>query len=408
VKFTITQNLQGKSMPGMPCEIEVGPAEPKQDDRYKCPADCTIVYPVSVNSMMELIERGLVLKGQAEQRVVVCGCQGSIAGEKSFPDILESHLSTWGPSCGAPLSVYRGHLEKLLEAHGRHVRTDGGWREHPSQHAIDCSIQLDGKSCDCGLPMLRLKRPLAVLDLETTDAEPTTCAIFQFGVTILMPDGSRKCWDKTFKPWTPITPGAEEVTGTTNAMVEKCPPFKDYVAQILKGLDGKDLAGFNLKSFDLVCLDEEARRCGLKLNLDGVTVIDAFHLFQRKDPRDLTAAVKKFCGREHKDAHGALADSQATADVIEGLIATYPDLAEMSLAELDKFSMRDPERQLADLAGKFYRDSDGDLRYTLAKARDVKVRDDPGFGMWMLRQNSPPFAGSTRDVLKAEMERLGL
>ena len=26
----------------------------------------------------------------------------------------EDHLSTWGASCGAPLAVYKGHLDALL------------------------------------------------------------------------------------------------------------------------------------------------------------------------------------------------------------------------------------------------------------------------------------------------------
>ena len=405
MNFLLERNLQGKSMPGMPISIEVGPARGRTD--YRCPASCALVWPVSPDSISALIEHRFVLETQRTDKVFVCECLGKIVSDVPFAEELADHLETWGKNCGAPLAVYRGHLEKLLNAHAVFVRADGGWRDHPSEHAVDCAARL-GMERDCGLPKLRLERPLAVLDLETTDAEPTTCAIFQFGVTVMMPDGSRKCWSQTFKPWTPITPEAEEVTGTTNAMVENCPPFSEFAVKILNGLQGKDLAGFNLKNFDLVCLDEELRRCGLRLDLSSVTVIDAFHLFQRKDPRDLTAGVKKFCGREHKDAHGALADSQATADVIEGLLAVYPDLAEMSLADLDKFSMRDPEKQAADIAGKFYRDNDGDLRYTMAKVRDVKVREDPGFGYWMLKQKTPPFPGSTIEVLKAELNRLGL
>jgi hypothetical protein len=33
-----------------------------------------------------------------------------------FNEEYELHLSTWGPNCGAPLDVYKGHLDVLLKA----------------------------------------------------------------------------------------------------------------------------------------------------------------------------------------------------------------------------------------------------------------------------------------------------
>lgn len=33
---------------------------------------------------------------------------------KSFEEELKDHLGTWGPHCGAPLSVYAGHLRILI------------------------------------------------------------------------------------------------------------------------------------------------------------------------------------------------------------------------------------------------------------------------------------------------------
>jgi DNA polymerase-3 subunit epsilon len=251
--------------------------------------------------------------------------------------------------------------------------------------------------------MPKLERGLAVIDLETTDAQPETCAIFQFAVTVLMPDSSRKNWSQTFKPWKPITPEAEEITGTTNVMVAGMPPFSEYAEKILAGLAGKDLAGYNIRGFDAVALDQELRRCRLKLNLDGVRIIDCFGLFSNKEKRDLTTAVKKYCGRDHEGAHGAAADCAATADVLAAQLGAYPDLAEMSIDELAAFTRRG-DKDYADIAQKLYRDSDGDLRYTLAKVRDVKVRDDVGFAMWMRRTDFP---GSTIEVLDAELARIG-
>lgn len=107
---------------------------------------------------------------------------------------------------------------------------------------------------------MKLTRPLICLDLESTDCDPSTAAIVQFGAVILYPDGSRKAWSMDFKPWQPMTPDAERVTGRKTADFDGCPPFKDWVSQIHRGFAGKDLAGYNLMRFDLVLLDQEFRR----------------------------------------------------------------------------------------------------------------------------------------------------
>lgn len=251
--------------------------------------------------------------------------------------------------------------------------------------------------------MLKLTRPIAILDLETTDPEPVTAAIVEFGVVVLNPDGTTKSWEKRFKPWKPITDGAAEVTGITNEMVADCPPFSDFAATIHRGLQGKDLAGFNVKSFDLVCLDQNLRMCGLQLDLTGVNVIDAFSIFQKKAPRNLSAAVEIYCGRKHEDAHGALADSAATLDVIHGQLKAHEDLAAMSIEELAVFSKRD-DVDYVDLAQKLYR-RDGFVYYGFGKNRDQRLKDEPGFARWMLGKD---FSGSTLDAVRVELERWGL
>jgi hypothetical protein len=56
-----------------------------------------------------------------------------------------------------------------------------------------------------------------------------------------------------------------------------------------------------------------------------------------------------------------------------------------------------------DVAGKLYRDKDGDARYAFGPQRDKKVSDEPGFGHWMLNKDFPE---STREALMAEFDRL--
>lgn len=260
---------------------------------------------------------------------------------------------------------------------------------------------------------MRLTRPLAVIDLEATDPDPATCSIFEYGVCLLMPDGTRKQGSMRFKPWKPITPKAIEVTGVTNEMVADCPPFSDYAEKIWKSLQGKDLAGYNIRRFDAVALDEEIRRATsnrLKLDLTGVALVDLFGIYVRKNPRKLEDCVRAYCGEQAYQEfltvkHGAGPDSHWTLDALLGATKAHDDLSSLDIAALAEFSLRegDEDKRPVDLAGKLYRDKDGFVCYGFGKQKDRRVADDPGYAQWMLRSNFP---GSTCDALREELERL--
>lgn len=252
--------------------------------------------------------------------------------------------------------------------------------------------------------MLTLTRPLAVLDTETTGTDPVCDRIIEFGVTVYHPDGRLNTFEQRFNPdGVPISAGALEAHGITEEMLKDCPPFSEFAEKIHRGLQGKDIAGYNLRGLDLPLLDEELRRSGLKLDLSGVHIIDSASIFFNKEPRDLTAAYKFYCNKDLTDAHGAAADAAATLEVLLGQLERYNDLAAMDLAALAAFSRRG-DKDYADLAGKLYRDSDGDLRYAFGqKTRDVKVRHDVGFAYWVLGKD---FTGNTKEVLEAELARI--
>lgn len=252
---------------------------------------------------------------------------------------------------------------------------------------------------------LKLTRQAISLDFETTGVDPVQDRIIQAAFIVINQTGERFTWETFINPEMHIPEDSTAVHGITDEMVKDAPVFSQVAARIHKGLQNRDIIGYNPRSLDLPILDESLRRSGLKLDLTGVRVIDAAGIFFKKEPRTLTAAVAKYCGRSHEDAHGAAQDADATADVLIAQLGVYEDLAAMTLEELAAYSLRG-DNPPADLAGKLYRDADGDLRYAFGKCRDVKVRDDVGFGYWMLKQTSPGFPGDTCEVLRAELDRI--
>lgn len=251
---------------------------------------------------------------------------------------------------------------------------------------------------------MRLARPLVVFDVESTGVDPVKDRIIEFGAITLRPDGARSPrWVSRFNPGIPIPAEATAVHGIKDEDVKDCPKFERFAKLILQAFQGKDIAGYNLWRLDLPMLDEELRRCGLKLDLTGVNVIDCFGIFSKREPRKLEDAVRKYCGREHEGAHGAGADAEATLDVLIGQAAMYEDLGKMGIGEIAEYS-RVSENKVADLAGKLYLDKEGVLRYAFGKYRGDAVADRLDYASWMLGANFP---GSTCDVLREFLSRCG-
>ncbi len=188
--------------------------------------------------------------------------------------------------------------------------------------------------------MLKLDRPLVVFDIESTGVSPRKDRIIELAAVKLMPDGTEesKCW--LLNPTVPIPPETTAIHGITDEIVKDCPTFKDRAKEIFAFFkDGDrlcDLSGFNADRFDIPCIEEEFARVGLNFASSSRRHVDVQRIYHRKEPRDLTAAVKFYLGRDHAGAHGAEADAKATLEVLKAQMERYPDLPQTTAA-MDEF-----------------------------------------------------------------------
>jgi DNA polymerase-3 subunit epsilon len=137
-------------------------------------------------------------------------------------------------------------------------------------------------------------------------------------------------------------------------------------------------------------LSEEFLRAGLNLDVDNRRVLDAQRIYHQREPRNLAAALRFFCGREHTDAHGAEADTRATLEVLKGEFRRYADLPR-DMETLDRLlNATDPFN--ADRGGRL-RWVDGELTINFGKKKGARVKDlvieDPGYLKWILRGDFP-------------------
>jgi DNA polymerase-3 subunit epsilon len=56
---------------------------------------------------------------------------------------------------------------------------------------------------------------------------------------------------------------------------------------------------------------------GMALPLDGRAAIYPMEIFHAHEPRDLAAAVRFYCGKEHRDSHDVDHDVVATTEILD-------------------------------------------------------------------------------------------
>jgi DNA polymerase-3 subunit epsilon len=246
---------------------------------------------------------------------------------------------------------------------------------------------------------LKLKRPLAVFDIESTGINRRTDRIIDLAIIKYYPDGTQKSYTFRVHPECKIPPESTAIHGITDEDVKDCLTFKTIAPEVKRVLTDCDLGGYNLIYFDIPILTEEFTRAGMRVNFDDRLVFDAQKIFHAKEPRDLTAALSFYCGEEHAGAHSALDDTEATLKVILGQMEMYDDLPE-TMEEIDELcNQRDPS--WVDRRGRL-RAAKGKVVINFGKyqGRSVAalVKTDLKFLEWIIRNDFPR---DTQEIIQA-------
>ncbi len=172
--------------------------------------------------------------------------------------------------------------------------------------------------------MIRLDRPLAWLDAETTGVSPNTDRIVELAVGIQHPGSADIEWKtRRLNPGVPIPGQATAVHGITDADVAGCPTFTDVARSLFALLDPCDLGGFGIRRFDVPLLVAEFHRAGLRFDVRGRCLLDLLSIFHHEEPRDLSGAVRFYLGREHGEAHTADSDVAVCPDILAAQVTRY-------------------------------------------------------------------------------------
>ena len=237
--------------------------------------------------------------------------------------------------------------------------------------------------------MLKLTRPIAFIDLETTGVNLTNDRIVELAIVKIMVDGTRIAKRRLINPQMPIPQVTSDIHGITDEMVKDAPTFKQMSNEIRQFLENCDLGGYNSNRFDIPMLMEEFLRAGVDVDLSDRRMVDVQHIFYTMQPRTLSAAYQFFCEKELVDAHSAEADINATIEVLEAQLKKYDKLG----TTVDSVLSVIGEDKIVDYARRFSYDANGNEVFNFGKYKGMPVADvlkkEPQYYDWMMKGEFP-------------------
>lgn len=239
--------------------------------------------------------------------------------------------------------------------------------------------------------IMNLEKPIVFFDLETTGLSQTKDRIVEIYMLKQNPDTTTEEFYSRFNPYpVEISEMASKVHGITAEDLGNEPTFRDKADQILQFIDGCDLGGYNIMSFDIPLLFEEFVRAGKLFNYRKHRILDSYRLWTHFEPRTLSGATKRFLNRELVDAHRAKADVEATRDI-------FFRQANAWFSDDDLTSLSDETTELnkkVDLSGKFVKNESGEMVISFGKHANKTISqilaEDAEYFRWMYEKAEMP------------------
>ncbi|MBY0536511.1 MAG: 3'-5' exonuclease [Chitinophagaceae bacterium] len=236
--------------------------------------------------------------------------------------------------------------------------------------------------------MLKLNRPMAIIDLETTGVNLGSDRIVEIAIVKIGTDGSKIVKRKLINPEMPIPTAASDVHGISDEMVKDAPTFKQVANEIKQFIENCDLAGYNSNRFDIPLLAEEFLRSGLEFDVRNRRMLDVQRIFHLMEQRTLSAAYKFYCNKSLEDAHSAEADATATWEVFLAQLEKYPQLGDSLESVLKVIG----EEAIVDFARRFTFENGVEVfNFGKHKGRPVAdvLKSEPQYYDWMMKGDFP-------------------
>jgi DNA polymerase-3 subunit epsilon len=223
-----------------------------------------------------------------------------------------------------------------------------------------------------------------VVDLETTGLSPGTSSICEIGAVRVRGLELEERFETLVNPRRPLPAAIAALTGIDPRALRGAPPVELAVRRFLEFAGDAVLVAHNAR-FDIGFLDREVERLtGRRI---AAPVVDTVWLARRvlagRIQRVGLASLAHFFGTSTRPCHRALADAEATAEILLALIGLAQERGATTVAELADLAAPRARR----LAGKrslvagapqrpgvyLFRDRNEQVLY-VGRARDLRAR----------------------------------
>ncbi|MCA5003572.1 exonuclease domain-containing protein [Sphingobacterium bovistauri] len=249
---------------------------------------------------------------------------------------------------------------------------------------------------------LKLKRPLAFFDLETTGVNIATDKIVELSILKVNVDNSEEVYTRRVNPEMPIPAESSMFHGIYDEDIKDAPKFRDLAKEIAEFINDADLAGYNSNKFDVPMLMEEFLAAGVDFSLEGRSFVDVQNIFHQMEQRTLKAAYKFYCGKSLDNAHQAEDDVRATYEVLKEQLTKYENESftdkhgEVSYPVINDVEALHKFTNLTkpvDFAGRFVYDEQDEVCINFGKHKGRRLTDvfesEPSYYAWMQNGDFP-------------------
>ena len=223
-----------------------------------------------------------------------------------------------------------------------------------------------------------------VVDLETTGLRPGRSRICEIGAVRIRALAEEGTFETFVNPGMPLPSAISSLTGIHDAQLRGAPSAAAAVKRFLHFAGDSVIVAHNAR-FDLGFLDHEVERLtGKRLAAPVVdTVWLARRLLEGRIKRVGLASLAYFFGTSVEPCHRALADAQATAEILLALIGLAQERGTSTVAELCDLAAPRARRVHAKRSLAFgaptrpgvylFRDKHDNVLY-VGRARDLRAR----------------------------------
>jgi len=249
---------------------------------------------------------------------------------------------------------------------------------------------------------LKLTRPLAFFDLETTGLNIGVDRIVEISILKIMPDGTKLSKTKRINPEMPISKDSVAIHHIRDEDVKDAPTFREIAHELNNFLENSDLAGYNSNRFDVPMLVDEFLRSEVEFDIRNRRFVDVQNIFHLMEQRTLKAAYKFYCSKEIINAHSAQADIEATYEIFIAQLEKYEGVEYEDKDGNKSIPVKNDIKALhdftnikkcADLAGRVVYNDEGMETFNFGKHKGKLVTEvfkiEPSYYDWMMKGDFP-------------------